>query len=415
MLLLVLAVCAVPGGCESVGVPSVAVEVRDSVGTTIVLSREARWKEGEAWIVSAEPTLTLGVLAGEEEYQFSEISAAVRRSDGHLVVADAGSRTVRLYDELGVFKQRLGGPGSGPGEFQRPTQVLAHAADSIFVWDNAAFRLTKYDPEGELVSVHAVSREQVARVVEPPLYPGNGWVIPGGDVLVRLVEKRRDLPAAGRFRGGGGLLRMSPDLADQRTLMVFGDVEQVLVDSPWGFIPVTPAFAKTTTIAVQANEERTCIGDQEGPRVVCFGPDGLLRDVRWLAEPVGVRGDEREVVAWRKATVDMYGQKLSPDDVRRLIERIPVSAVRPEYSDIELDHDGNLWVKRGPTDSAGTRAFEYLVFDPRGVLRGSVSMPAVRILEIGTDYALAVHRDELEVEYLQIFRIVKPSTSSGTG
>jgi hypothetical protein len=412
--LLVVAMGAVLGGCESGEVPSAPVEVRDSAGVTIVLSREARWKEGEEWTVPAEPVLTLGALAGEEEYQFSEISAAVRRSNGDFVVADAGSRTVRLYNEMGVFKRRLGGPGSGPGEFQRPTQILAHTADSIFVWDDAAFRLTKFDPDGAFVGVRTVSREQAAKGVAPPMYPGSAVVMPGGDVLVRLVEKGKDLPTAGRFRGGSGVVRMSPDVVERSTLMLFGDVEQVLVDSPWGPLPVTPAFAKNTTITVQATEERACVGDQEGPGVMCFGPDGMGRNVRWLAEPVGVSGDEPEVAAWRDSTVEMYGQKLSPADVQKLIEQVPEPETRPQYSDIELDHVGNLWVMRGPAGPPGTTAVEHLVFDPVGVLLGSVSMPAVRILEIGTDYVLAVHHDELEVEYLQVFGIIKPSTSGST-
>lgn len=113
--------------------------------------------------------------------------------------------------------------------------------------------------------------------------------------------------------------------------------------------------------------------------------------MRWPARPLAVGEDEAEVVAWREATIELYGQKLNQDDLRRLLDRVPVPSTRPEYSEIVLDRDGNLWVKRGPTGDGKARATEYLVFDPSGELLGAVPMPPVRILEI-----------------------VKPSTSVGT-
>ncbi len=227
-----------------------------------------------------------------------------------------------------------------------------------------------------------------------------------------------DLPASDRFRPASGALRVSPDLTETETVMLFGDVEQVMVDAPWGPFAMVPPLAKATSIAVQANEDRTCIGEQEGPEVMCFGPDGSRTAVRWPERSMAVdeneEEEEEEVVAWREAAIELYGQKLSRDDVRRLLALIPVPSTRPEYSEILLDHDGNLWVKRGPTGDGEARATEYLVFAPSGALLGAVPMPPVRILEIGPDYVVGVHQDELEVEYVQVFKIVKPPTSVGT-
>ena len=374
------------------------------------VSDEAQWDEGEAWTVPAEPRQTIGVLDGADEYQFVGVSAAARQSDGDLVVADLGSGTVRLYDRSGVHLETLGGQGSGPGDFRRPTQILVHAGDSIFVWDDAAFRTTKFGPDGELAGVQGADLAEIARSVEPPHYPASMVLLPGGDLLVRLVEKSGKSPPTGMARGQSGALRVSGDLSAIDTVMLFGDVEQVTVDAPWGPFAVVPPFARTTTIAVQPNQARACIGEQAGPEVVCFRPDGSRTEVRWLPEPKSVRADDAEVEAWREAAAELYGQKVSPDDVRRLLDQVPIPEVRPEYSEIHLDHGGHLWVKLGPTDRGGE--MEYLVFDQAGALLGSVSMPPVRILEIGPDYVVAVHRDEFEVEYVQIFDITKPSTAA---
>ena len=125
---------------------------------------------------------------------------------------------------------------------------------------------------------------------------------------------------------------------------------------------------------------------------------------------MAVRADDPEIDAWREATTELLGQKVSPDDLRRLLDQVPVPQTRPEYSGISLDHDGNLWVRLGPEDRG--QAMAYLVFDQAGGLLGRVSMPPVRVLEIGPDYVLAVHRDELEVEYVQTFEITKPSAAT---
>jgi hypothetical protein len=400
-------------GCVTERPPSPAVTVVDSAGVTVVMSHEAQWNQGGGWTVPAEPRRVIGVLNGSVEYQFFDVAAASRQADGDVVVADAGSHTVRLYSSDGVFKRLLGGAGSGPGEFQRPTQILVRASDSIVVWDDAAYRITKYDSAGTFVGAHTLSRATVAKAVTPPLYPGSTLLLCSGELLIRLIEKSRDSPTASRFRQRSGALRVNPDLAAIDTLMLFGDVEQVLVDSPWGPLALVPALAKNTSIAVQPTEPRVCLGEQEGPEVLCFEPDGSTIAPRWLAGPIAVRVDEREVSAWRETTLELYEQKLRPDDARRLVAQIPVPAVRPEYSELLLDREGNLWVKRGPTASGDAESIEYLVFDRQGVMLGSVLLPPMRILEIGTDYVMGVYEDQLEVQYVQILEIVKPTSTSG--
>jgi hypothetical protein len=385
--------------------------VLDSAGVTIVSSSEGRWAEDETWTVSAEPLLILGVLDGAAEYQFSNISAAARQADGDLVVADAGTRSVRLYDADGYFVRLLGGPGSGPGEFQRPIQVLIRESDSILVWDDDAFRLTRFDPEGGLLDVRTFNRERIAKAVSPPLYPGTARLLNGSELLVRLIEKSKDDPVKDLFRGRSGALRVSSADAAIDTVAWFGDVEQVLVDAPWGRQPVVPPLAQNTSIAVQPTGDGMCIGDQNGPEVRCFEPDGRTRSVRWSSDPLPVHEDDPDVARWRRATAELYEAKLSADEVRQLVDQVPTPSVRPEYSGLLLDGEGNLWVERGPGGSDGEPVVDFLVFDPAGELLGSVSLPPILVLEIGSDHVLGVVRDELEVQYLLMLEIDKPPNS----
>ncbi len=411
VLVVLLAGIAALGACTSAGGSSTSVEVWDSAGVTIVLSHEPKWREGETWSVPAEPRVTIGLLDGPREYEFFDISAAGRQSDGDFVVVDGGAREVRLYDRDGTFVRTLGGAGSGPGEFENPTGVLVTATDSVIVWDDALYRITRFDSAGEFSVIQSVDRGTVAKAIDPPLYPGEAELLQDDQVLVRLVEKSqpRTFPP-GVFRPRSGALRVSADLSRIDTLMFFGGIEQVYVDSPWGgqkagALTVVPPLARRTLTAVAAALSRVCIGDQEGPQAICFGPAASRTVIRWPAgaEPV----TEEEVAAWRDTAIALYTQKMSEDVALQLLDQVTVPTLRPPYSWIALDRSGNLWVKQGPASVGPPESVDHLVFDPTGVLLGVVALPPIEVLEIGYDYIVGVYRDELEVEYLHVHEIVK--------
>jgi len=189
--------------------------------------------------------------------------------------------------------------------------------------------------------------------------------------------------------------------------MWFRDTEQVSVDLPKGVLALAPPLARRTSIAVQPNEARVCIGDQEQAEVSCFGPDGVPVLVRWGGTPAAVESGDPAVTSWRDSMTDLYAQKMSREDADRILSQVPEPTERPQYTDLALDRDGNLWVKAGAA-SAGAASDTYLVFNSAGQpVGGPVSVPPVRILEIGPDYMVGVARDEFEVQYLHVFEIAK--------
>lgn len=395
---------AVLSACTSAGGSSGPVEVWDSAGVTVVHSREAKWGEGEAWLVRPEPQVTIGVRYGAAEYQLFDVSAAARQSDGDIVVVDGGAREVRLYDRDGTYVRTLGGPGSGPGEFEDPVQVLVSAGDSVIVWDNALYRITRFDSAGAFAGVQSVDRGAVAKAIDPPLYPGNAELLQDDQVLVRLVEKANN-PGPDAYRPRSGALRVTADLSRIDTLMFFADTEQVDVPALKGEWPVTPALAKRTVTAVGAAQSRVCIGDQEEPQIVCFNA-GLSRTVvRWTSEAAPVT--ELEIAVWRDTTVALFSQKVSRDAAVQMLLQVPDPTSRPYYSWIALDRVGNLWVEPGRANGATAESVDHLVFDRTGVMLGVVALPPLEVLEIGDDYVMGIYRDELDIQYLQVHEIVK--------
>jgi hypothetical protein len=359
-----------------------------------------------SWIVSDEPTLRIGVLDGDPDYQFSHISAATRTPGAGWVVADREAGMVRAYDSGGRLLRLLGAAGSGPGEFVRPTQVLSRADGSIEVWDDAAFRATEFDSDGKLANVRSFSREQIAKAAEPPLYPAFGTLLSDGTLLVRLIHKSAEAPR-GRTRDRIGALHVSRDESRIDPLSFFLDTEQVSIEWAKGSFPVTPPLARETSIATQPNAPRVCIGEQERGEVRCYDPGGSEIVVRWAEEPVQVEPGGAAVAAWRDSMMELYARKFTREDARRMLSQVPAPTAYPPYTDLVLDHRGRLWVKTGRT-AATAKADAYLVFSPTGEALGTASVPPIRILEIGDDYLAGVSRDGYGVQYLEVFGITRP-------
>ena len=78
----------------------------------------------------------------------------------------------------------------------------------------------------------------------------------------------------------------------------------------------------------------------------------------------------------------------------------------PFYSAIEVDADGYLWVKEFA--SATRPNVEWSVFDTDGRWLGQVAMPeGFTVYHIGTDYVLGRWRDDLDVEHIMLYGLVK--------
>lgn len=89
----------------------------------------------------------------------------------------------------------------------------------------------------------------------------------------------------------------------------------------------------------------------------------------------------------------------------RAVESAPAARARPAHRELFADREGNLWVAQwqppGPVQPAS-----WWVFGPDGALRATVQTPAgARLLSAGRSYVLTLDRDELEVEYVRLYRV----------
>ena len=110
---------------------------------------------------------------------------------------------------------------------------------------------------------------------------------------------------------------------------------------------------------------------------------------------------------------DSYVAQYAPErqpEVRRNFEQLPTRTQTPTHAALAFDRTGRLWTEnyRFPWDSLSRRTWS--IFNTTGEWLGEVEFPkSFRVFDIGDDYVLGVERDADGVEYVKMYRIVKPT------
>ncbi len=396
-LLLSAAACATEAGAGA------EYTMVDSAGVSVVTNVSGSWTEATAWQLAAQPTVDIGVLEGEPEYQLFQVRDALRLPDGRIVVANAGTNEVRFFDDEGTHLRSVGRQGSGPGEFEGLGILRPFPGDSLLAYDFNLTRASVFDADGTFGRSY--------RVV-PPTEGGFGFAVGAfsdGTLIIRSPQlfqgglsegaQRRDedhytistsgafLDSVGTFPGGEQFIETARD----------GDSFMVML--------VQPPFGRTSVLA--AHGMHFCFGSSDTYEVRCFGADGTLeRIVRRSVPPrpvtpADVAGDRQR----RLADAD-------DDNARRRLERrldeMPVPATMPPYDEIEMDAAGNLWVREYAWQSGVER--HWTVFDAEGRMLGDVTTPAgFRVTQIGAAFVLGVFEDEFEVQHVRLYALDKGS------
>lgn len=122
------------------------------------------------WSLAPQPEVEIGVVEGEEPYLLHDVAGAVELEDGRIVVLNAGSHEVRIYDGEGRHLRSLGREGDGPGEFRGPARLRHVGGDTVEVVDEELRRTTRLTLDGEVVGV-----EDLPAPTEQP-FPAETWI-----------------------------------------------------------------------------------------------------------------------------------------------------------------------------------------------------------------------------------------------
>jgi hypothetical protein len=117
--------------------PSRAESKIDGSGNTVALSaRTVVWGEHvPRWTLAPMPLVRIGAGDHGQDDVVGHVAYATRVASGEVMIADASTGAVSVYDPDGMLIRRTGGYGEGPGELGTMTSVLRLGHDQVLVWD----------------------------------------------------------------------------------------------------------------------------------------------------------------------------------------------------------------------------------------------------------------------------------------
>lgn len=399
-----LLLCA--GACDGDRAASSAntATVRDSAGVTIVESAAPAWAAGEEWTLSAEPMLAIGLAAGADEYLLDRVRGALRLDDGTLVVVNGGSSELRFFDRDGRYLHSVGGQGSGPAEFGYLDWVQLLRGDTLLAYDAGNHRLSRFSADGEFVAT-----------ITPGDLPAGGFpmilgAFPDGSILAKTAITGGEPPPQGvphrtpeefvRFTASGdfaGSIATQPgtDLITRSSTSRSGIAT---------FAVMEPLFNREQLAGIVG--ELAVFGSNDAYELQLYRTDGALE--RIIRRSVDPRPATDAIVEAARAHMIAAA---APGEARRRREEslgsLQHMPTLPFYQNLIGDFEGNLWVEE--YGLPGEEPAAWAVFDAEGRLLGHVRMPErFRPTQIGLDFVVGIALDELDVERVLMYALVRP-------
>lgn len=343
------------------------------------------------WRTSERPTVVLGSRDAEGPELFGSIAGALRLKSGVLVVADRKSLDLRFFSSAGKHVRTVGRKGSGPGEFRSIVALRHCAGDSLFVYDGSIFRLSVFSPEGEYVRAADIQKWS------PQGRPNGFWCHSSGAVAFNY--------RLGTTPKGEGPLRPNVDV----TVVTPNDSVVTL-----GQFPATEMYFKAPAAGPRPLGKETAIA--VGASLVYVGTGDAYEVVRFSrsGQRVGVIREARKQVSLTTGHVNAYIREYiaardDREDTRgheQYLRSFEYPKTYPAYRGLIVDEADNLWIEEYPVPGMGVR--DWHIYSKEGVKIAKVTLPkGFRLLEAGLDYVLGVWRDEVDVDYVQVYALLK--------
>lgn len=396
-----VAVMGLTMACDG-GISGVATVVEhDSAGVRIVENQRMDSARIAWWSIGHPASVDIGDDAEGAAYALSQVTSAMRLSDGRIVVASAGSADVRYYDGGGTYRLTSGSRGGGPGEFRRPSALIRMPGDTLLVIDNMARRTTVLDANGIFVR----SSPFIAAPGAPNSFPViSGRFADGSFFTVRTLITADEV-IDGVQRPQLFIARVNAEGDEVNPITTVPGREQLIrIKSSNGDIQSisigTPPFARLPLSA--ASGDRLFVATQDVPQVDVYTHDGTLTRIIRTGHAMVPRTSQH-TAAW----IDRSLEGLPADrqrDQREMLSGIPGPDLIPPYGDMLIDSSGNLWLQDYDDRLAYTG--DWNVYRPDGRFIARIRLPAgIKVYDIGSDYVLGVERDDLDVEHVRVYRL----------
>ena len=366
-------------------------------------SGEDRARRADATTVrlSEEPTLSIGVASGQEEYELFEVSGAARLADGSIVVYESGAFRVQRFGPDGEHLWSRGQEGEGPGDFQDFAELLIPCTgeQSIMIYDQYSRRITAFDGDGELLRTYPFVFQQVQ--------PRDITCAPGGRLVVSGWGKL--------FPTEPGPYRTTVDMAFADSSVITILREGVLAEDRFatanssGMVTGSGPGIWSRRLIFAPTDAGTWLGTGDDYEIEFVDWTGATtRWIRWEGPDLAVTQEHLD--AYRERLRESFAARSDPDwrqrfEARWESEREMLPAAFPAYSKALPGDDGVLWIEDFQRPGEPN---EWFAFDQGGEWTYILEVPpATTLLDIGAGWALVSYRDALDIERLALHALVE--------
>ncbi len=385
-------------GCRPAGD---AAGVSDSAGIRIVESKGPAGKTA-TWSFSSTPTLSIGSADGAPQNLLHRVYSAVKLATREILVSNSGTHELRVYARDGALVRSFGAMGQGPGEFEEfaSMRVYPVSRDTLAITNGNNVALNVFSSDGKFV--RGVSFAPVAG------YGRHAAVgaFQGGDLLTSAPRGDGALRGAvgDRIESSYGLFRHSAAASSALLLASATGRPRIVNDLGNGsthfpFVPLTP----DNVHAVDGDD--LLISDSGEPQFKRVDRSGrIVSIVRWRRALTPVA----EIwTRFSKEFVAVVEEERRPAYARLLEHKnLGVPTHVPAIEALLVDQTGNVWAQRYRLPWETERRWDVIAKD--GAWLGDVVTPAgVTVFEIGSDYLLGRHLDDMRVERVVLYALVR--------
>lgn len=389
------------GLVSSYAVTGEAQRLRDSAGVHLI-RYGPRDLPASQWTLAPSPLPSIGGGDAEGPTSFSNVAGVVVLTDGRIVVGDASTNELRIFDQDGRYLRTAGRKGRGPGEFDGLLK-LVRVADTVGAVDRSG-RLQVFAPDGSLL-----------RSLPRPAFRVGSLAFQGGyfadwTLLAFGYPPPPDMTRS-RLVAPMTVGLVSPDGTEQRIIDTLPGVEVVRTG---GGPPLPIQFAPQSYLAVAG--DRACGGYPSTFQIDCFDRHGRLvsrtvRDVAPVPLPEAARAFHRAQIM---RAVQRLGQA-QQDEAREILRLTQYATHAPAYGRIVGMGNGEIWVAPFDYRSAmqsselhptGATPQRWSVLARDGRWLADVMLPArFALLDAGEDFVAGVLRDSEDVERVVVYRL----------
>lgn len=307
----------------------------------------------ESPLFELKSDLVIGVDEGEPEWQlFYRDPRSLIAPDGTIVLVDPRRLEIFIVSKEGQLISRLGGKGSGPGEFESILDVLwAEIGHEIWITDQRNSRITRLNIDGELIG--QINYSDVRSRFQRFMCLGNRRFLAQGVLIGNGIRTER-------YSFVNERLEIITDF-----ITIKRDTYFRVSEFAYSGIPFSPLDG-----LIPFPDGRILVYLPSVPRLSVYSTEGELQyhiERDW--ETIPIISEEKESIrnSWRER-----GQ---PEVARGM----PFPEHKPFFSRPLVDTEGRIWLRRYEavreqgTENEPERiiGYEYEIYDLAGVWLGT--------------------------------------------